>query len=237
MQGKRLQNKKDFINCNSLELSFYWFLYKRDILYIYIFLLLYRILAVLFFNYRVKLRKPSSYFYTCMIDSRKTVDIPLPQFSPKILKKHPLKAWFTWLVYISLYSLPYLIFAEISSTCNLQTPRFDLSVIIFLTPLLSSSSVKISFSYTLLVSETTFHFTAKISNALCYIVRYLPRDTKGLFNFVISGVKPCRFLFFSPKNSPAATRVWSKINYGDESTSSQTFNYSLCMFCGSHFAH
>ena len=234
MQGKRLQNKKDFINCDSLELSFYWFLYKRDILYIYIFLLLYRILAVLFFSYKVKLRKPSSYFYTCMIDSRKTVDIPLPQFSPKILRKHPLKASFTWLIYISLYSLPYLIFAEISSTCNLQTPRFDLSVIIFLTPLLSSSSVKISFSYTLLVSETKFHFTA---NALCYIVRYLPRDTKGLFNFVISGVKHCRFLFFSPKNFPAATRVWSKINYGHESTSSQTFNYSLCMFYGSHFAH
>ena len=166
MQGKRLQNKKDFINCDSLELSFYWFLYKRDILDIYIFLLLYRILAVLFFNYKVKLRKPSSYFYTCMIDSRKTVENcgRGPQFSPKILKKHPLKAWFTWLVYISLYSLPYLIFAEISSTCNLQTPRFDLSIIIFQTPLLSSSSVKISFSYTLLVSETTFHFTAKISN-------------------------------------------------------------------------
>ena len=32
------------------------------------------------------------------------------------------------------------------------------------------------------------------------------------------------------KNFPAAIRIWSKINYGDESTSSQTFNYFLCMF-------
>ena len=106
-----------------------------------------------------------------MIDNKKTVDIPLPQFSLKILKKHLLKAWFTWLSYISLHFLPYLIFAEISSTCN--SPRFNLSVIIFLIPLLQSSSVKISFSNTLLVSETTFHFTAKISIALCWLIETL----------------------------------------------------------------
>ena len=53
-----------------------------------------------------------------MICSQNTIDIPLPQFSLKILKKNLLKASFTWLVYISLYFLPYLFFAEISSTCN-----------------------------------------------------------------------------------------------------------------------
>ena len=54
------------------------------------------------------------------------------------------------------------------------------------------------------------------------------RDTKGLFTLLTSDAKPCRL--FSWRNFPAATRVWIKINYGDESTSSQTFNYFLCMF-------
>ena len=126
--------------------------------------------------------KLSSYYHTRMIDSRKTVDIPLSQFSLKILKKHLLKAWFTWLVYISLYN----------------SPRFNLSVIIFLIPLLPSSSAKISFSITLLVSETTFHFTAKIFIALCWPIS---RDTKCLFTLLASGVKLCRL--FSRKNFPA----------------------------------
>ena len=163
-----------------------------------------------------------------MIDSWKTVDIPLPQFSLKILKKHLLKTWFTWLVYISLYFLPYLIFAGIASTCN--SPRFNLSVIIFLIPLLPSNSVKISFSNTLLVSEAAFHSTAKISIALCWPIS---RDTKSLFTSLTSDVKPC--WLFSRKNFPAATRVSTKINYGDKSTSSQTFNYFLCMFSGKSF--
>ena len=145
-----------------------------------------------------------------MINIRKTVDISLPQFFLKILKIHLLKAWFTWLVYISLYLLRYLIFAEIWFTCNLR--RFNLSVIIFLIPLLSSNSLKILFSNTLLVSETTFHFTVKIS-----IVLFWPtsRDTKSLFTLLTSGVKPWRL--FLRKIFPAATRAWSKINYGDES--------------------
>ena len=73
------------------------------------------------------------------------------------------------MVYISLYFLPYLIFAEISSTCN--SPGFNLSVITSSISLLPSSSVKIPFSNTLLVSETTFHFTAK--SPLHYVDRYL----------------------------------------------------------------
>ena len=44
----------------------------------------------------------------------------------------------------------------------------DLSVIIFLIPQLPSSSAKISFSNTLLISETTLHFTAKISISSCW---------------------------------------------------------------------
>ena len=104
---------------------------------------------------------------------------PLPQFSLKILKKYLLKAWFTWLVYISLYFLPYLIFAEISSTWN--SPRFNMSVIIFLISLLPSGCVKTSFSNILLVSETTFLFTAKISIALCWPIS---RDTKSFFTLL-----------------------------------------------------
>ena len=123
------------------------------------------------------------------IDSRKIVDISFPQFSLKIVKKHLLKAWFNWLVYISSYFLSYLIFAEISSTWNF--PRFNLSVIIFFIPLLPSSSAKMSFSNTLLVSETTFHFTAKIYIALCWPIS---RDTKSLFISLTSDVKPCRLL-------------------------------------------
>ena len=45
----------------------------------------------------------------------------------------------------------------------------DLSIIIFLIPLLPSSPAKISFSNTLLIPETTFHFTTKISIALCWL--------------------------------------------------------------------
>ena len=56
---------------------------------------------------------------------------------------------FTWLVYISLYFLTYLICSEISSTCISPTPRFNLSAIIFLITLLPSSSVKTLFRNTL----------------------------------------------------------------------------------------
>ena len=56
----------------------------------------------------------------------------------------------------------------LSSTCNLT--RFNLSVIIFLIPLLPSSSAKTSFSNTLVISEKTFHVTAKISITLCWSI-------------------------------------------------------------------
>ena len=163
-----------------------------------------------------------------MINIRKTVDISLPQFFLKILKIHLLKTWFTWLVYISLYLLPYLIFAEVSFTCNLR--RFNLSVIIFLIPLLSSNSLKILFSNTLLVPETTFHFRAKIS-----IVLFWPTssDTKSLFTLLTSGVKPWRL--FLRKIFPAATRAWSKINYGDESNCFPDLQLIFCMLSGKSF--
>ena len=143
---------------------------------------------------------------------------PTPTFLTETTKKHLFKAWYAWLEYISLYFLLYLIFAKISSTCN--SPRLNLSVMIFLNPLLPSSSVRISFSSTLLASETTFYFIVKISIALCWSISI---DTKSLFTSLNSDVKPCRL--FSRKNFPTAARVSSKINYGDESPISQTFNY------------
>ena len=115
-----------------------------------------------------------------MIGSRKIVDIPLPQFSLILKKTHLIKASFTWLVYISLCFLLFLFFPEISSTCN--SPRLHLSVIIFLIPLLPSSPVKMSFSNTLLISETKipFHYTTKISIALCWPIS---RDTKSMLTW------------------------------------------------------
>ena len=56
MQENPLQNKKVFyINRDSLEL-FLEFLYKYDIIYIYIFVLLYGILAILFLKFKVKVK-------------------------------------------------------------------------------------------------------------------------------------------------------------------------------------
>ena len=166
-----------------------------------------------------------------MIDSRKIVDIPLPQFSLILKKTHLIKASFTWLVYISLCFLLFLFFPEISSTCN--SPRLHLSVIIFLIPLLPSSSVKMSFSNTLLISETKipFHYTTKISIALCWPIS---RDTKSMLTWFTSGFK--HWKLFSRKNFPAITRVWSRIYYGEESTSSHTFNYFFCLFSGKSFS-
>ena len=89
-----------------------------------------------------------------MIDSRKIVDTPLPKFPLKTLKKHLLKAY---LPYWYNFFVSALIFVNVSSTCNPR--RFNLSVIIFLIPLLPSSSAKVSFSNTILI-------TTKISLAL-----------------------------------------------------------------------
>ena len=40
---------------------------------------------------------------------------------------------------------------------------------------------------------------------------------------------------FSWQNFPTTTWVWSNISYTDEWTSSQTFNYFLCIFLGKTF--
>ena len=111
----------------------------------------------------------------------------------------------------------------------------NLSVIIFLIPLLSSSSAKISFSNTLLISKT-FHFTAKISIALCQPI-YLGTLKVFSLRLHVAGVKLCKLLekIFSPKNFPATTRVWSNISYGNEWTSSQTFNSLFAFSWTKHF--
>ena len=63
---------------------------------------------------------------------------------------------------------------------------------IFLIPLLSSSSAKISFSNTLLISKT-FHFTAKISIALCQPI-YLGTLKVLSLRLRVAGVKLCKLL-------------------------------------------
>ena len=92
------------------------------------------ILPILFFKFKVKLINPAA-VDTCMIDSRKIVDISLSKFSLKKLKKHlqkhlelDLPHWHNFFV------LSAVIFVDISSTCD--PPKFNLSltvsVIIFL---------------------------------------------------------------------------------------------------------
>ena len=75
-------------------------------------------------------------------------------------------------------------FIRIPSTCNL--PRFDMSAIIFLIPLLVSSSAKISFSNTLLISERTVYFTAKTSIAFCWPIYLETRKVFSLHLHVVS---------------------------------------------------
>ena len=123
-----------------------------------------------------------------------------------------------------------VILADLSSTCN--SPRLNLSVIIFIIRLLSSNSAKISFSNPLLIPEKIFLFPVKISNALCLsrdVGQYL--DTLNFSQFAYTC---CQTLhdqkIVSEKNIRATTRVRSKIWYGDEWTSFQTFNCFLCIF-------
>ena len=122
-----------------------------------------------------------------------------------------------------------LIFADISSTYN--PLKFSLSVIIFLIRLLRSNSAKVSFSNTLLISGKIFPFTVKISNALCRPgILALTSLKPSVKTDIIRKDFPAR-IFAHPQD----TRVWSKINYGDASTSSKTFNYILCIFSGKTF--
>ena len=123
-----------------------------------------------------------------------------------------------------------VILADLSSTCN--SPRLNLLVIIFIIRLLSSNSAKISFSNPLLIPEKIFLFPVKISNALCLsrdVGQYL--DTLNFSQFAYTC---CQTLhdqkIVSEKNIRATTRVRSKICYGDEWTSFQTFNCFLCIF-------
>ena len=149
-----------------------------------------------------------------MTDSRKNVDILFPQFPIKTLENIYLKLdlpdWYFYIVFAAV------ILADLSSTCN--SPRLNLSVIIFIIRLLSSNSAKISFSNPLLIPEKIFLFPVKISNALCLsrdVGQYL--DTLNFSQFANSC---CQTLHDQKevfrKNFRATTRVWSKISYGDK---------------------
>ena len=125
------------------------------------------------------------------------------------------------------------IFANMWSTCN--SSRSNMSVRISIIRLLRSNSAKISFSNTLLISKKIFLFTTTISIALYWswdVGKYL--ETLRIFSL-------CSHLVSNPalleKIFPQAfsRKVWSKISYGDESTSSQTLNYFLCIFSGKTF--
>ena len=106
---------------------------------------------------------------------------------------------------IYFFVLSVVSFADTSCACN--SPRFDMSVI-FLILMLPSTSAKISFSNSQLISEVIFLFTAKISNALCWSKT---RHTKSFFTSITRGIKPCiiRKLFlqeFSCRNYPPPPR-------------------------------
>ena len=58
----------------------------------YLSLLLYSISAILFLKFKGNSRNPAAPANTCMIESGKTIDVPLLKFSLKTLKKHLFKA-------------------------------------------------------------------------------------------------------------------------------------------------
>ena len=62
----------------------------------------------------------------------------------------------------------------------------------------------------------------------------IPKDTKSFLTWLlyVASNPASYWKRFSRNKSPATTRVWSKISYGDEWTSSQTFNHFLCIFRG-----
>ena len=82
------------------------------------------------------------------------------------------------LIGIYFFVISAVMFADISYVCSSR--RFNLSVI-FLIGLIPSKSAKISVTNSLLISETVFLFTAKISNALCWIIS---REVK-IFSFTL----------------------------------------------------
>ena len=120
-------------------------------------------------------------------------------------------------------------FADISSTCN-SPPIFNLTVI-FLIPLLPSNSAKIWVSNYLLTSDTIFFLQRKISITLCWPTS---RETKSFLTSLTRDIKRCIIRKLFPQEF-VPTKVWSKISHGDESTSSQTSNYFLCIFSGKLF--
>ena len=120
-------------------------------------------------------------------------------------------------------------FADISCTWNL-TSISNLTVI-FLIPLLSSNSAKTWVRNYLPTSDTIFLLQRKIANTLCWPIS---RETKSFTSLTHDGVKPCIIRKIFPEKF-APTKVWSKISHGDESTSSQTSNYFLCIFSGKLF--
>ena len=140
---------------------------------------------------------------------------------------------------IYFFVLSVVSFADTSCACN--SPRFNMSVI-FLILMLPSTSAKISFSNSQLISEVIFLLTVKISNALCWSKS---RHTKSFFTSITRGIKPCiiRKLFlqefsfrnYPPSPLPLAMRVQSRISHDDESTCSQTSNYFFCIFSGKTF--
>ena len=66
--------------------------------------------------------------------------------------------------------------------------------LIILISLLPSISAKKSFSNTLVISKTTFHFTATISIALCWPIVRETLTVSHLTYTCTNGVKPCRLL-------------------------------------------
>ena len=131
-----------------MSVLLYFFINR--ILFIYI-PAIFEILGILFFKFKMKLIKPSRIHAWSTVE--KMLISPLPQFSLKTLKKHQ-TFQMIYLNGIHFLVLSTVVFANISSTCN--SPRINLSVIIFLIRLLPSNSAKISFSNTLLISEKIF---------------------------------------------------------------------------------
>ena len=164
------------------------------------------------------------------METWKIVDTALPKFLLETLKNIYLKLdlpdWCNFCWYIVLLAI------HEDLICHWQCQSYYSQSHC----LLPSNFAKISFINTLLIFETTFHLTAKISIALCWPIYLKTLKVFSLGFYTWRQILRVIRKKFPRRISPQPEcGMWSKISYGDEWTSSQTFNHFFCIFSGKTF--
>ena len=74
-------------------------------------------------------------------------------------------------------------------------------------------------------------------NLCCIVLTNIPKDTKSFLTWLLHVASNSAGYYknISRKDFPATTRVWSRISYGDEWTSSQVSNHFLPFFQAKQF--